>query len=1006
MIQIEFSYQQNLTTIQGNLTDLFKESINKYVQKVNLDINNTYFVTNGKKINPEKTIESQIGSHIKNEKICRILVFSSGDEKKIQNENNFFVEANEIICPKCFEPCRIKFENYKINLYDCINGHITEEINLNKFKDSQKIDLSKIICQNCKDNNKGNTYGNEFYRCLNCNINICPICKNYHDKTHNIIIYEKKYFVCHNHYDFFIKYCKNCKKNLCFSCEESHNEHETMFFEKPNLDEINKKLSEIKTNIDSFKNKIKQIIEKLNALMKLVDIYYEIKNNINYKYDTKNRNFEILQNLKEINTDDSIINKINEINKNNDFYGALLDIFELYNHINLDKKDINNSQLDIFKQKLFQDRTMNFYSLSLSMKQSEIIFNQMKNCFCAIYKLKKKIGTGFISRLSVKNDIIPVLIAHSTIFSAEDIGKEIQLELFDGKQKTIKIIYLGFRKIFINKDFCLAVIELQKNLDKINYYIELENDMFIQNSDKNELIKLFDKYFKEDVYTLKTLNNEIYMSIGNMKKLIKEDLSEKTEDYFLPIISSKSNKLIGIYSNKFKDDFDNYLCIEVLKNSLDEFAKIIISSKKTLKVEKSISIFGEKKLHELSMIYNTKNCFETLRLFGTNFVIYNKDKCYLIIDQQKSELFTNIILNKNQKLKNKLEIKLIIVKHIDNMSYMFESCTHLLSISGFSSLDFQKITNISNMFYNCSSLESLTEPPKNVTNMNDLFNMKSLDISSWNIKNVSDMSSLFAGCESLKSLPDISKWKTDCVTNMSSLFAKCSLLKSLPDISKWNTKHVDDMSYMFSNCSSLKTLPDLSKWDTRSVINMCHMFDTCISLSSLPDISGWNTKNVTNINNLFNHCQALISLPNIYKWDTKNVTEMSFLFADCANLKSLPDISKWDLSRTYNLSYMFKNCKSLKILPDISKWNIKNVSDLSYMFSLCESLTSLPDISKWDVKNVTDMSFLFYECSKLESLPDISKWKVNSNLKTVKIFGECKKKIIPKKYEESNCAIY
>ena len=69
-----------------------------------------------------------------------------------------------------------------------------------------------------------------------------------------------------------------------------------------------------------------------------------------------------------------------------------------------------------------------------------------------------------------------MLISHSTIFSAEDIGKEIQLELFDGKQKTIKIIYLWFRKIFINKEFCLAVIELQKNLDKINYYIELEND--------------------------------------------------------------------------------------------------------------------------------------------------------------------------------------------------------------------------------------------------------------------------------------------------------------------------------------------------------------------------------------------------------------------------------------------------------------------------------------------------------------------------------------------------
>ena len=348
MIQIEFSYQQNITAIQGNLTDLFKEPINKFVQKAKMDINYVCFVANGIRINPEKTIESQISTNNKNEKIFRILVYSYEDEKKLQNENNFLVEAREIICPKCFEPCRIKFEDYKINLYDCINCHINERINLNKFKDSQKINLSKIICEICKQSNKGITYENVFYKCLNCNKNICPICKNYHDTTHNIIIYEKKYYICHNHYDFFIKYCKNCKKNLCFSCEENHKGHDTMFFENPNMDEINKKILNIKTTIDSFKNKIKQIIEKLNELIKLVDTYYEIKSNIKNKYDVKNRNFEILQNLKDINTDDSIIKKISDINKNIDFYGSLIDIFDIYNHIHLDKKDINNSQLDIF----------------------------------------------------------------------------------------------------------------------------------------------------------------------------------------------------------------------------------------------------------------------------------------------------------------------------------------------------------------------------------------------------------------------------------------------------------------------------------------------------------------------------------------------------------------------------------------------------------------------------------------------------------------------------------
>ena len=472
---------------------------------------------------------------------------------------------------------------------------------------------------------------------------------------------------------------------------------------------------------------------------------------------------------------------------------------------------------------------MNCFNLSLSMKQSEIILNQMKNCVCLIYKQKKKIGTGFISGLTIKNELIPLLIAHSNIFSSENFGKEIQLELFDGKQKNIKIIYFGFRKLYVNKNSCLAIIELKKNLDKINDYIELENDIFIKNPDKNESIKLYDKYFNDDAYILNNLNNDIIMSVGNITRTIKEVFKGKNEDSFLPIISSKSNKLIGIYSNNLNDNdnYDNYFCIKLLKNSIDEFVKIIISSTKEIKMEKPVSIIEAKKLNELSMIYNIKNCGEKLTILGKKFVSFNKDKCYLKIDQHQFELSEELLLNQNINKKDKLEIKLIIVKPIDNMSCFFNGCNRLLSISGFSSLDFEKITNISYMFYGCHSLESLSEPAKidkgKITSMNDLFNMKSLDISSWDTKNVSNMGYLFAGCSSLKFLPDISKWKTDCVTNMSYLFAKCTSLKTLPDISKWNTKNVDDMSYMFAYCGSLKSLPDLSKWDTGKVINIIYI---------------------------------------------------------------------------------------------------------------------------------------------------------------------------------------
>ena len=105
------------------------------------------------------------------------------------------------------------------------------------------------------------------------------------------------------------------------------------------------------------------------------------------------------------------------------------------------------------------------------------------------------------------------------------------------------------------------------------------------------------------------------------------------------------------------------------------------------------------------------------------------------------------------------------------------------------------------------------------------------------IDNITDMSNMFNECSSLLSLPDISKWSTNKVTNMSYIFYGCSLLSSLPDISIWNTYNVTSISCMFKECSSLSSLPDISKWNTHNVKYMSGIFDGCSSLLSLPDIS-------------------------------------------------------------------------------------------------------------------------------------------------------------------------
>ena len=58
MVDVEFNYQQNMTIIQGNLNDSFETIIKKYIIKSNLDINNLYFISNGKIINKNDKLEN------------------------------------------------------------------------------------------------------------------------------------------------------------------------------------------------------------------------------------------------------------------------------------------------------------------------------------------------------------------------------------------------------------------------------------------------------------------------------------------------------------------------------------------------------------------------------------------------------------------------------------------------------------------------------------------------------------------------------------------------------------------------------------------------------------------------------------------------------------------------------------------------------------------------------------------------------------------------------------
>ena len=137
-----------------------------------------------------------VSKYDKERKVMSIIAVDN--YSKVKSDYKKVIKADYIICPICKENALINFDNFKIKISDCKYGH-TSYLLFNEFEESQKIDESKIICNNCGKINKSNTYNNIMYICNTCKMNLCPLFKEKHGGNHNIINYDQKYYICDIH---------------------------------------------------------------------------------------------------------------------------------------------------------------------------------------------------------------------------------------------------------------------------------------------------------------------------------------------------------------------------------------------------------------------------------------------------------------------------------------------------------------------------------------------------------------------------------------------------------------------------------------------------------------------------------------------------------------------------------------------------------------------------------------------------------------------------------------
>ena len=392
MIIIKFIFNQTPIDIQANLDDSFKDVARKYFSKSYLNYTSTIFLLNANVLffNNENTIKSLINPINKENNSLKILVYqidSHAPEIK-------FLLSKDIICPKCNEPCKIKFEDYHIKFYDCPYGHKVDDIKILDFPETQKINMSEIICQVCKINNMENGYNNnhKFFKCLTCGINVCDSCEKNkkHDENHYIVDFENKNYRCPKHdknNNHFIKFCKKCNLDLCINCCANHNGHEIIAFEYDEIlkndNEITKRLREIKQIVNTFKNNIKNIIntiKKLEELIKIINIYYKINLEVLGNCDKGNINYKTLENIKEVNYNNQIIKILKEFNNTKKMKDKLEKALDIYDKINpkLNEMNIvykinnNENKINLF-HKIFVNNNKDNCYLIINGEKSDLV---------------------------------------------------------------------------------------------------------------------------------------------------------------------------------------------------------------------------------------------------------------------------------------------------------------------------------------------------------------------------------------------------------------------------------------------------------------------------------------------------------------------------------------------------------------------------------------------------------------------------------------------------------
>ena len=555
-----------------------------------------------------------------------------------------------------------------------------------------------------------------------------------------------------------------------------------------------------------------------------------------------------------------------------------------FNYLNIssikNKNSISSSDKDE-DETLFNYELLNVnFSTFLYPNSDEIREIKIINENHFYFKLTEKIP-NFLNIINEFND---------NKFNFSDIDEETLIYQNSDETPEIKIKNenpFNFKSTEIIPNYLNNINEFDDN--KFNLCRNCNNNnnaYYCQRCKKNLCIycREFKKECNHELINLQNLKNEANKAIKNihdifMKIFINKNEIDKPVDISNLINNLKGQEDLKIINRIIRAKYINFFHY----NNIFECKKYLENRYNSCFNKSCLIIYYYPEKLKIG---------EDIQIFGDDFVENNKDKLFLIINNEYSDL-----TSKTKIIDEYLEI-IIVQKsedEIKNLSCMFQNCIYLKDFDTYKDHDlinFNNAEDISFMFNGCTKIETL-----------DLRLFGSFE-------NVINMDSVFSECNNLIEIKGIELWNTVKVKIMASMFNGCEKFERINGIENFNTQNVIDFSEMFCNCQGLVIIPEIKNWEMEKAENLKGMFKECLSLEELPDISKWEIKDVKNMEGMFSGCRSLKTSPDFSKWYLKNVENINEMFKDCCSLEELPNISKWRLKGKVKKSRMFIGCKN------------------------------------------------------------------------------------------------